>query len=89
MIYEPEGYNPNELTTIVCFYYSHFKTKSPEYSLWARDKNMLCRFIKKTPKYIDNVRDNFDPYFDDNGRVGWWQRDLKDKGTIYIVNLSI
>lgn len=35
----------------------------------------IARLMEVKPAYVKNVRDQFDPYFD-NGRAGWYQRPL-------------
>lgn len=63
----------------IAYYLSRVNKKALErlkYKSFREAFEKLGRIIGQKPATIKNMRDEFDPYFD-NGRVGWYQRPLR------------
>lgn len=64
---------------IVSYYLSRCNYKAIEslgYKTFAEAFKEIAKCLGENPNNIKNMRDEFDPYFD-NGRRGWYQRELK------------
>jgi hypothetical protein len=64
---------------IVSYYLSRCDKKAVKalgYSNFTDAFNGIGDLINENPNNIKNMRDEFDPYFD-NGRKGWYQRTLR------------
>lgn len=63
----------------VAYYLSRVNMKAVHdlgYRSFSEAFNKLAEILGQKPSTIKNMRDEFDPYFD-NGRVGWYQRQLR------------
>ena len=63
---------------IVSYYLSRCNFKAVQslgYNSFAEAFNGVGKLINENPNNIKNMRDEFDPYFD-NGRRGWYQKEL-------------
>ena len=64
---------------IVSYYLSRCNYKAIEslgYKTFAEAFKGIAKILDENPNNIKNMRDEFDPYFD-NGRRGWYQRELR------------
>ena len=64
---------------IISYYLSRCNYKAIEslgYKSFTEAFRGIAELIGENPNNIKNMRDEFDPYFD-NGRRGWYQRDLR------------
>lgn len=64
---------------IVSYYLSRCNYKAIEslgYKTFAEAFKGIAKCLGENPNNIKNMRDEFDPYFD-NGRRGWYQRELR------------
>lgn len=64
---------------IVSYYLSRCDRKAVEslgYRTFAEAFKGIAAMLGENPNNIKNMRDEFDPYFD-NGRRGWYQRELR------------
>lgn len=62
----------------IAYYLSRINTKAVKdlgYKTFQEAFNELSKILGQKPATIKNMRDQFDPYFD-NGRVGWYQQKL-------------
>lgn len=62
----------------IAYYLSRVNQKAVHalgYKSFSEAFQKLSKILEQKPSTIKNMRDEFDPYFD-NGRVGWYQRTL-------------
>ncbi len=51
------------------------------YKSFSEAFKALGKLLEQKPTTIKNMRDEYDPYFD-NGRAGWYQRELSQSRTV-------
>ncbi len=62
----------------VSYFLSRFNMNAVEslgYHTFREAFDSISRILDQKPSTIKNMRDEYDPYFD-NGRVGWYQREM-------------
>ena len=73
------GSNKTKDSLAVAYYLSRVNMKAVHdlgYKSFSEAFNKLAEILGQKPATIKNMRDEFDPYFE-NGRVGWYQRQLR------------
>lgn len=73
------NYDKKQAGLIVSYYLSRCDVhalKSLGYNSFTEAFNTIGDILNENPNNIKNMRDEFDPYFDNN-RVGWYQRPLR------------